>query len=41
MTATAADRQPHADTAVRVWRPGRVDYDRALAWQHARSAALA
>ena len=41
MTATSAARQTRHDGVVRVWRPGRVDYDRALAWQHARSEALA
>ena len=41
MTATANTRQPHADTVVRLWRPGLVEYDRALAWQRERVEALA
>ena len=40
MTATSAARQTRHDV-VRMWRVGRVEYDRALAWQHARSRALA
>ena len=41
MTATSAARQTGHDGVVRVWRPGRVEYDRALAWQRARVEALA
>ena len=40
MTATSDARQTR-DDIVRMWRAGRVEYDRALAWQHARSRALA
>ena len=40
MTASSAAPQTRHDV-VRMWRAGRVEYDRALAWQHARSRALA
>lgn len=43
MTVTADARQLHDERpegVVRLWRPGLVEYAAALAWQHARAAAL-
>ena len=40
MTATSSARPTRAGDVVRLWRPGLVDYDRALAWQRARGEAL-
>ncbi len=40
MTATSSARPTRAGGGVRLWRPGLVDYDRALAWQRARGEAL-
>ena len=43
MTLQADARQTHDEPpegVVRLWRPGVVEYGRALDWQHARAAAL-
>lgn len=40
MTATSSARPTRAGDVVRLWRPGLVDYDPALAWQRARGEAL-
>lgn len=41
MTAARDALQTPPDGVVRLWRPGVVEYDVALAWQRARSEALA
>ena len=41
MTHAGGASQTPSDGVVRLWRPGVVEYDVALAWQRARSEALA